>query len=122
MVPAGGDWDEALERLEDFVAAYPLDRALPDLDDIAARARLPRDFLREDERAVKVLHEAIGSRPLSDIEHVAQLRTEVELLTVEVEVLSERIASRAATGRELRRAVRRLAVVRRRLDEVHRHL
>lgn len=117
MVPPDGDWDEALVRLEDFVAAYPSDRALPDLAVIAEHARLPEDFLHGDERAHKVLLEAIGARPLSSVEQVAQLRTEVELLTLEVEVLSDRLAQ--ATERdEVERVIQRLDEVRARLHEI----
>ncbi|HEX2029358.1 MAG TPA: hypothetical protein VHF25_15310 [Nitriliruptorales bacterium] len=115
------DWDEALERLEDFIFAYPRDRALPDLATIVDRAELPDGFLREDERAHKVLLEAIADRPLASMELVGQVRTEVELLTLEVEILGERL--RATTEQEEQRATaERLAAVRRRLEDIRRHL
>lgn len=117
MVPPDGDWDAALARLEDFVGAYPTDRALPDLEVIAERAAVSRDFLDGDERAHKVLLEAIGARPLSSVEYVTQLRTEVELLTLEVEVLSDRMA-RSGDRDERGRLVARLAEVRARLGEI----
>lgn len=115
------DWDEALERLEDFIHSYPPDRALPDLVTIVDRAELPEGFLQEDERAHKVLLEAIADRPLATLVQVGRVRTEVELLTLEVEILSERL--RATTEQEERRATAaRLAAVRRRLDDIRRQL
>lgn len=111
-------WDEALERLEDFVNSYPLDRALPDLAGIVARARVPRRFLREDERARKVLLEAIAARPLSTLEQVGRVRTEVELLILEVEMLAERLASTELTREQTREVATRLDEVRARLTEI----
>lgn len=114
-------WDAALTRLEDFLLAYPYDRALPDLPTIADAAELPDDFLLEDDRAHKVLHEAVAGRPLSDASQIGQLRTEVELLTLEVEVLTERLGS-ARTPMELAEVGAQLVAVRGRLDHVRRIL
>ncbi|MDP8928874.1 MAG: hypothetical protein M3O70_09940 [Actinomycetota bacterium] len=115
-------WDEALERLEDFVNSYPLDRALPDLAGIVAQARVPRRFLREDERARKVLLEAIAARPLSSLEQVGRVRTEVELLILEVEMLAERLASTALTAEQTSQVSARLDNVRARLVQIRTQL
>jgi hypothetical protein len=114
-------WDEALTRLEDFLLAYPYDRALPDLPTIADAAQLSDDFLFEDDRAHKVLHDAIAGRPLSDASQVRQLRTELELLTLEVEVLTERLGS-ARTPIELAEVGTQLVAVRGRLEHIRRIL
>lgn len=115
-------WDEALERLEDFVNSYPIDRALPDLAGIAAHARVPRRFLRQDERARKVLLEAIAARPLSSSEQVGRMRTEVELLILEVEMLAERLASNGLTREQTREVGTRLDDVRARLAQIRTQL
>lgn len=115
-------WDEALTRLEDVLLAFPYDRALPDLHTILAKAGVSEDFLRADERAAKVLHEAIVARPLSSWDTVSRLRTEVELLTLEVEVLTDRLRDANATEEEIARASARLGAVRRRLHDVQRQL
>ncbi len=115
-------WDEALERLEDFVSSYPLDRALPDLVGIAARAGVTRRFLCEDERARKVLLEAIAARPLSSLEQVGRVRTEVELLILEVQMLAERLASSGLTREQTRQVATRLDDVRGRLAQIRTQL
>ncbi len=124
--PGNGDttpsWDEALERLEDFVSSYPLERALPDLAGIVAQARVPRRFLREDERAHKVLLEAISARPLSSLEQVGRARREVELLILEVEMLAERLASTRLTLEQTRQVSDRLDNVRARLGQIRTQL
>ncbi len=111
-------WDEALQRLEDFLLAYPTNRALPDLVDLIRGAGLPEDFLHEDERALKVLREANAARPLSSSEQVAQVNTEVELLSLEVGAISEQLGLESTPPAEERRAAKRLGYVRRRLDEI----
>ena len=112
-----GSWDEALDRLESFVERYPPTRALPGLAGIAERADVPIEFLREDERAHKVLFEALAGRPLSSFESVRQAQTEVELLMLEVEVLTERLRT-SSDSAEARRVGERLAAVRRRVGEI----
>lgn len=111
-------WDEALGRLEDYLAAYPRHRALPDLSTLLEEADIPEEFLREDDRAHKVLLEAIGARPLSSLDRVSRLTTEVELLTLEVEVLAARLERPDLTEEEAREAAERLAHARQRLDEI----
>lgn len=115
-------WDEYLERLEDFVNSYPLGRALPDLAGIVVRARVPRRFLREDERARKVLLEAIAARPLSSLEQIGRVRTEVELLILEVEMLAEHLASTGLTREQTRQVSTRLDEVRARLAQIRTQL
>ncbi len=110
-------WDEALERLETFVERYPRSRAMPGLEGIARRADVPVDFLREDERAHKVLFGALAGRPLSTVESLRQAHTEVELLLLEVRVLTERLESTSDSAR-IRRTSERLAYIRRRLNEI----
>lgn len=118
----GYGWDECLTRLEDALARYPFDRALPDLPRILDDAAVTEEFLRGDERALKVLHEAVMARPLSSVDAVGQLRTEVELLTLEVEVLTARLQDPDATTESRRRAAARLAEVGEALGELRRVL
>jgi hypothetical protein len=112
------DLDTALGRLEDVLLALPLDRALPDLEVLLDRAGVPAELLRRDERVLKVLHEAVLARPFADADDVGRVRTEVELLTLEVGVLGERLDDDATSDDEVVRAVARLREVRRRLAEV----
>lgn len=114
-------WDDALQRLEALLHRLPEDRALPPLDEIVAGAELPEGFLREDDRARKLLHEAIVVRPLAHIERVGQLRTEVELLTLEVELLLDRLGDLEDPA-EASRAVERIDEVRARLSDIRRLL
>ncbi len=115
-------WDEALQRLEEMILSYPTDRALPDPNELIRRAGLPEDFLHEDERALKVLREAIAARPLSSSEQVAQVNTEVELMTLEVAVICEQLACEPTPSAEAGRAARRLSEVRRRLEAIRQQL
>ncbi|HSK21956.1 MAG TPA: hypothetical protein VK906_02205 [Egicoccus sp.] len=115
--PGSHGADDALVRLEDVLLALPFDRALPDLDDLLERAEVPPDLLRRDDRARKLIHEAIVARPLSTLDAVQQVRTEVELLTLEVEVLTDQFA--AATDHRTRADLaRRLAEVRARVEDI----
>lgn len=111
-------WDEALARLEDTLLSYPYGRALPDLATILREAGISEDFLRSDDRAAKVLHEAIMARPLSSTDSVRQLKTEVELLTLEVEVLTDRLRDPVTSTAEARRVTARLGEVRQRLESL----
>lgn len=112
------DEDRALARLEDVLLSHPFDRALPDLGSILTAADVSEELLRRDDRAVKLLHEAVVARPLGSADAVARLRTEVELLTLEVEVLTDRLHDPHTEKRDVRRAQARLVEVRRRLDEI----
>jgi hypothetical protein len=112
------DLDTALSRLEDVLLALPLDRALPDLEQLLAAADVPLELLRRDERVLKVLHEAVLARPFADADDVASVRTEVELLTLEVEVLGDRLGDDTTGDDEVARAVARLREVRTRLAEL----
>lgn len=116
------DLDVAVARLEDVLLALPYDRALPDLADILAAAGISEADLRFDDRALKILHEAVVARPLASIDQVATIRTEVELLTLEVRVLTERLEDPATSRPEAERASRRLELVREELDRVRRQL
>lgn len=120
--PASQDWDAALARLEDVLHAAPYERALPDLPTLLERADITERFLREDDRALKVLHEAIVARPLSSVDAIERVRTEVELLTLEVEVLTDRLADPTTSPADLARSTRRLADVRSMLDGLRRLL
>lgn len=86
-----GTWDDALCRLEDVVLAAPFDRALPDLDDLLREAAVPLTFVQQDERALKLLREAMLARPFSGHEEVQRSRAHVEMMTLEVEVLTHRL-------------------------------
>jgi hypothetical protein len=116
------DWDAALARLEEFLLVYPADRALPDPEDLVAAIGLPRGFLREDERARKIYIDALGGRPLSSVERVSSLNTEVELLTVEVEVIGDRLSRGDLDPASEAELLRRLMKARRRLNEINRLL
>lgn len=103
-------WQEVLERL-------PRHRALPDLDTLLAAAGADRRLL-EDERARKLLEEAVRQRPLSSLEEVRVLRTEVELLAVEVAVLRDRLRDPTMAGAQRQQLQARLARVRRRCRQL----
>lgn len=117
-----GSLDEQLTRLEDTLLAYPYDRALPDLATILQAAGVGPELLRRDERAAKVLHEAILARPLASADLVARRRTEVELLTLEVEVLTERLEDASTSEADTARVAARLGAIRRRLAELRAEL
>lgn len=113
-------WDEqhaAVSRLEEHLAGLPDDRALPDLATILADADVPMEVVEADERARKVLHEAILARPLASHEAVEQRRTEVELLTIEVGVLTATL-EHADDAAAVARARTRLAAIRQRLTSL----
>jgi hypothetical protein len=112
------DLDAALVRLEDLLLGLPYDRALPDLDTLLDEAGVPVDLLRRDERALKLLHEAVVARPFGSLDAVQQVRTEVGLLTLEVELLTDRLADPEASSESVALANARLAEVRARLDEI----
>lgn len=115
------NWDElhaAASRLEEHLAGLPYDRALPDLATLLAHAGVPLTLLQQDERARKVLHEAILARPLSSRATVEQRRTEVELLTLEVSVLTTALERSTPDSAASDRAVRRLAAIKERLEEL----
>lgn len=114
----GLDLDAAVSRLEDVLLALPFDRALPDLPVLLERAGLPPEAVRRDERVLKVLHEAVLARPFADADEVRGVRTEVELLTLEVEVLTDRLAAASTTEDVVAAALARLRVVRARLAEL----
>ena len=111
-----GPTDEGLARLEDVLLELPFERAVPDLSELLSRAEVDRSLLLHDERAMKLLHEALVARPFGTLEVVQRVRTEVELLTLEVELLTERLAD--ADAREEQRIATRLDVVRSRLEEL----
>lgn len=110
--------DLALSRLEDVLLSLPYDRALPDLHELLSRAGVDVELLRHDERARKLLHEAIVARPLSSVSEVTRVRTEVELLTLEVGVLTERLEDPDTPPGTREQTVARLAAVRARLEEL----
>jgi hypothetical protein len=118
--PRAGDQDPdaALVRLEDLLLGLPFDRALPDLEALLDDAGVPLDLLRRDERALKLLHEAVVARPFGSLDAVQQVRTEVGLLTLEVELLTDRLADPEAAPETVARANARLAEVRARLEEI----
>ena len=120
--PHGLDLDAAVSRFEDVLLALPFDRALPDIAVLLERAGLPPETLRRDERVLKVLHEAVLARPFADVDEVVTTRAEVELLTLEVEILTDRLASPDTPASDLEAAIARLRTVRTRLDELLRAL
>jgi hypothetical protein len=127
--PAGGDgedptaagatpWDAALARLEDVLLSVPFDRTLPGLPDLLERARVPLSFVQQDDRALKLIHEAVVARPLSTPDAVARHRGQVELMTLEVEVLTTRLSDPGADAQALAEARRRLTQIRRELQRL----
>lgn len=118
----GLDLDAAVSRFEDVLLALPFDRALPDVATLLDLAGLPTEVVRRDERVLKVLHEAVLARPFGDHDRVVGTRTEVELLTLEVQILGDRLASPSTSDAVVDAAVERLAAVRRRLQELRAQL
>lgn len=116
-VPAWVRTERALARLQDVLERLPTTRALPGLDHVLGLAGAPRELL-VDERARKLLAEAIAHRPLAAVEEVRVLRTEVELLTVEVGVLGERLTDPTLSAADRRELVERLGRVRARLTQL----
>ncbi|MBW3620425.1 MAG: hypothetical protein KY461_09280, partial [Actinobacteria bacterium] len=78
--------------------------------------------LAADDRTLKVLHEAIVARPLATSDEIATVRTQVELLTLEVGVLGERLAEPATSTADAARMSERLSAVRSELDRIRRQL
>lgn len=112
---AAGAWEDALCRLEDTLLAQAWDRALPDLADLLEHARVPLSVVEHDERARKLLGEAMLGRPAGEGGPVRRARQRVEFLTLEVQVLSERLRDPQVPSDEARRAVDRI-------DEVNQQL
>lgn len=117
MPADGSSWDEAVARLEEVLAGHPYDRALPPVEQLLAEARIGREVLAGDERAQKILDEAVRARPLSTLDAIAEVRTQVEVLSVEIGMLHRQLASEALTDDELEDAGLRLAAIRALLDE-----
>lgn len=118
----GLDLDAAVGRLEDVLLAQPYDRALPDLDDLLDRAGIPAAVVRRDDRALKALNEAVLARPFADLDQVVAARVEVELLTLEVEVLTEQLQAGASGTSSLLAANERLHEVRSVLERLQSQL
>jgi hypothetical protein len=97
--------DEALGRLEDVLLGLPFDRAVPDLAALLAAAGVDEAVLH-DERVLKLLHEALVARPFGSFDAVQHVRTEVELLTLETELLTDRLAAPATDAGSSTRSAR----------------
>jgi hypothetical protein len=113
------DLDARLARFEDVLLELPYDRAVPEIGPLLASAGLDPDVLLH-ERARKVLHEALLARPFGTLDEVERVRTEVELLTLEVEVLLDRLQTARSGGdpSSVAELGARVVSIRRRLDEV----
>lgn len=118
---SGFERDDALCRLEDVLLSLPEDRAVPELDLLLEAAGVGREIL-DDERARKLLTEALVGRPFGSFEVVRQVRTEVELLTAEVDVLTERLADPDLHASARAEDAARIAVIRRRLRAIREQL
>jgi len=119
------DWhaaEEAVARLEDVLGRLPFDRALPGLPTLLELADVPLSLLQSDERARKLLHEALLARPLSDHHEVELRRTEVESLLLEVRLLTDVLQDAEAETDAADRARARLASIRARLRELRSEL
>ncbi len=113
-----GAWDDALCRLEDVLLAAPFDRALPDLDELLRRADVSRTFLHQDDRARKLLSEAVLARPFADPDDVRRSRAHVEMMVLEVEVLAQRLRDPDTPAAVARRASDRLRELQAELTDV----
>lgn len=113
-----GAWDDALCRLEDVVLAAPFDRALPDLDELLRRAAVPLAFVQQDERALKLIREAMLARPLSAPADVQRSRAHVEMMSLEVEVLTHRLRDPATPPEAAEHAAARLDELTAELDQL----
>ena len=111
-------WDAGLARLEDVLLAAPLDRALPDLDDLLEQAKVPLSLVQHDERALKLINEALLARPFATRDEVARTRQHLEMMALEVEVLTERLADPDTDAATRAQSLARLDEVRRQLSEV----
>lgn len=116
------DLDVALARLEDVLLALPYDRALPELAQILDAADITPGHLRRDDRTLKLLHEAILARPLATSDEIATARTQIELLILEVGVLTEQLGDPTTAAPEVDRVSARLTSVRRQLDRIRRRV
>lgn len=119
------DWhaaEEAVARLEDVLGRLPFDRALPGLPTLLELADVPLSLLQSDERARKLLHEALLARPLGDHDEVRLRRDEVESLLLEVGLLSDVLADADVDRAAAERARQRLAQIRARLEELRTEL
>jgi hypothetical protein len=114
--------DEALARLEDVLLSLPFDRAVPELRVLLDRAAADEDLVLRDERALKLLHEALLARPFGSLDAVQQVSTEVELLTLEVELLADRLSDPDVSDSEATRMSDRLDEVRGRLRRLREQL
>lgn len=113
-----GGWDAALARLEDVLLAAPYDRALPALSDLLRRADVPLSLVLQDERATKILREAILARPMSSRDEVSEARGQVELMSLEVEVLTARLSDPDASDEAIVETRERLAQIQRELSRL----
>lgn len=105
---AAGAWEDALCRLEDTLLAQAYDRPLPDLAELLEQSRVPLSVVEHDERARKLLGEAMLARPAGEGGPVRRARVRVEFLTLEVQVLADRLRDRDVPEDEARRAATRL--------------
>lgn len=115
---AAAAWDDALCRFEDLLLGEPYDRALPDLAELLDRARVPLTLVEHDDRARKLLGEALLARPADQGDPVRRARVRVEFLVLEVEVLTERLRDPRVSEREARRAAERIEDVAGLLDRL----
>lgn len=109
--------DEDLQRLEAVLGEFPDHRALPDVEELLASAGLGLEVL-EDERARKLVMDALSTRPHGHLEGVRAVSTEVELLVLEVRELTAALRSGTLDRAGLDRIDDRLAWARQRLSEL----
>lgn len=115
---AAGAWEDAVCRLEDTLLAQSWDRALPDLADLLERARVPLSVVEQDERARKLLSEAMLARPAGEGGPAQRARVRVEFLTLEVRVLAERLRDPGVAHDEALRALDRIDEVAQQLQRL----
>lgn len=109
--------DEDLLRLEAVLGNFPDHRALPDVEELLAAAGLDAGVL-DDERARKLLLDALTTRPHGHLDSVRVVATEVELLVLEVAELTAALRAGVADRLALLRIDGRLSWAEQRLRQL----
>lgn len=113
--------DDDLGQLEAVLIALPDDRALPDVEELLAEAGLDASVLA-DERARKLLLDALSTRPHGQLDKVRAVNAEVELLVLEVRELTAALTAGRLDAERLRLVDERLAWARGRLAQLRAEL
>jgi hypothetical protein len=109
--------DDDLLRLEAVLAKYPEHRALPDVQTVLDEAGVDASALL-DERARKLLEDALFTRPHGRLDSVTSLVSEVEMLVLEVRELTAALRAGSFDAEGFEHVDHRLAWARRRLADL----